>query len=72
MSSRHRPIEAEMGRMVKTKGLSMKVVSILIQEPPNSLDPVVQDMLQFRLLNLVQMRLNAIKKIHWPRDLLSC
>jgi ABC-type dipeptide/oligopeptide/nickel transport system ATPase subunit len=40
---------------------SMEIVSIVIQHPSNSLDPVAEDMFQFRALNLVERPLNVIK-----------
>jgi hypothetical protein len=50
--------------MVMTDGLFMEVVFIIIQRRSNSGDPVLEDMLPPRPLNLVRKRQNAIKKIH--------
>jgi hypothetical protein len=40
----------------------MEAVSVVIRRRPNSLEPVVENMFQFRRLKLVQKRQNAIKK----------
>jgi hypothetical protein len=50
----------------------MEIVSIAIQHSSKSLDPLVEDVSQFKPLNLVQERLNAVKKIRWPGELLFC
>jgi hypothetical protein len=50
--------------MVMTDGLFMEVVFIIIQRRSNSGDPVLDNMLPPRPLNLVRKRQNAIKKIY--------
>jgi hypothetical protein len=42
ISSGHKPIGADLERMVIIEDLLMKVVSIVIQHPLNHLDPVVK------------------------------
>jgi hypothetical protein len=58
--------------MVMTEVLFMEVLSIIIQRSSKSLDPVVEDMFQFRPLNLVQKCVNAVKRIPWSGILLAC
>jgi hypothetical protein len=72
IGSGHRPIGAELERMVITESLLMEMVSIVIQHPLNPLYPVVKDELQSRPLNFTQKFLNAKEKILWPGELLSC
>jgi hypothetical protein len=66
------PIEAELGRMVMTDGLSMEIGPIITQCPSKSLDPAVKDMSQIRPLNPVQQCLNVVKKTGRPSELLAC
>jgi hypothetical protein len=66
--SDHRPIGAELERMVIIECLLMEVVSIAIQHPLHSLYPVVKDEFQFRSLNFTQKFLNASEKILWPGE----
>jgi hypothetical protein len=70
VSNGHRPIGAELERMVIREDLFMEVVSIVIQHPLNLLYPLKNE-LQFRLLNFAQKSLNASEKIIYPRELLS-
>jgi hypothetical protein len=51
MSRRHRPIGAELERMVIIKDLLMKVISIVIQHPLNPLYLLVKGKFQFRPVN---------------------
>jgi hypothetical protein len=70
ISRGHRPIGAELKRLVIIDGLLMEMVSIIIQYPLNPLDPVVKDEFQFRPLNLTQKTLSASEKIFWSGELL--
>jgi hypothetical protein len=49
--------------MVTIKDTAMEVAYIVIQHPSGLLDPMVEDMFQFRPLTFVQKRPNAIPKI---------
>jgi hypothetical protein len=68
----HRPLRAELKRMVIIKDLFMEVVSIVIQHPLNPLYLVIKDQFQFQPLNFTQKFLNVSEKILWPRKLLVC
>jgi hypothetical protein len=70
--SGHRPIGAELERMVVIEGLFMEVVSIVMQHPFNPRYPVVKDEFQFRLLNFTHKFLNDFEEVFWPRGPLSC
>jgi hypothetical protein len=63
ISSDHRPIGAELERMVIREGLLLEVVPIVIRHPLNPLYPVVKDEFQLRPLNFAQKFLNASEKI---------
>jgi hypothetical protein len=58
--------------MVVMECLFMELVSSVMQHILKALDPMVEDMFQFGPLTLVQRRLNAIKQIWWPSELLFC
>jgi hypothetical protein len=68
ISSGHRPIGAELERMVIIEGLLTEIVSIVIQHPSNLLCPVLKDEFQFRPLNFTQKFLNNNRKILWSRN----
>jgi hypothetical protein len=54
------------------ESLRMEVISIVSQHASNALDPMMEDMFQYGPPNVVQKRLNAIKKILWRSELFSC
>jgi hypothetical protein len=68
----HGLVEQDLGRIVIMEGFVMELVSIIVQHSSNSLDPMMESLFKFGSLNFIQERLNAIKKIHWPSELLSC
>jgi hypothetical protein len=71
VSSGRRLIQAEPERMVMTEGLVIRGSSVMIHHSSNALNPIAEDMFQFRPLNFIEKRLNAIRKIWWLNELLS-